>query len=163
VHVGQITEAREAETRLVELRDQADAAGERAIAAYIDIDRLVLSGKLAWVDGDADLAVALIEEAAELERTVEKHPVTPGALLPPYEALGDLLLDLGRPAEALAAYEASDAIWPGRLNTLLGAGRAALAIEAEETAEEHFARLLEIAGGSEREGLAEARAFLSQR
>ena len=37
---------------------------------------------------------------------VEKHPVSPGALLPPYEALGDLLLDLDRPAEALEAYQA---------------------------------------------------------
>ena len=161
LHVGRTAEAREAEARLIELRDQASAAGERAMAAYIEIDRLILSGKLAWVDGDAEGAITLIEEAAALERTVEKHPVTPGALLPPYEALGDLLLELGRPAEALAAYEASDAMWPGRLNTLLGAGRAALAIEEEQAAREHFARLLAIAGESERATLAEARVFMA--
>jgi tetratricopeptide (TPR) repeat protein len=160
VHTGDIAAARDAEARLIELRDQASAAGERAFAAYIDIDRSILSGKLAWVDGDIDGAVAMIEEAAALERTVEKHPVTPGALLPPYEALGDLLMEVGRYADALAAYEASDAMWPRRLNTLLGGGRAALAMAEEQAAREHFARLLDIAGASEREALAEVRAFM---
>jgi hypothetical protein len=38
--------------------------------------------------------------AADLERTVEKHIVTRGALLPAYEALGDLLMEQQRPREA---------------------------------------------------------------
>ena len=159
VHTGDIAEAQHAEAQLIELRDRANAAGERAFAAYIEIDRLILSGKLAQTEGDAERAVALIEEAAALEGTVEKHPITPGALLPPYEALGDLLLELGRNAEALAAFEASDARWPGRFNTLLGAGHAALAIDEEAAAQEHFSRLLEIAGESERPILAEVRAL----
>jgi len=46
-------------------------------------------------------------------------------LLAPYEAVGDLLMELDRPGEALEAYEASDAIWPERYNTLIGAARAA--------------------------------------
>ena len=41
------------------------------------------------------------------------------------EALGDLLMDLGRLDKALEAYENSNQIWPGRLNTLMGAALAA--------------------------------------
>src|SRR5262249_4291774 len=55
----------------------------------------------------------------------EKHPVTPGAVLPAREQLGDLLLELKRPAEALAAYEPSNERAPNRLNGLLGAAKAA--------------------------------------
>ena len=159
VHMGSLDEAREAEARMVELRDRASDAGERGFATFIEIDRLVLAGAIAQVDGDAEAAVALIEEATALEGSVEKHPITPGALLPPYEALGDLLLEMGRHAEALAAYEASDERWPGRYNTLLGAVRSAVGSDdavARRTAE----RLLEQAGASERATIEEVRAVM---
>jgi tetratricopeptide (TPR) repeat protein len=91
-----------------------------------------------------------LQSAAEIERSVEKHPVTPGALMPPNEALGDLLMELGRPEEALEAYQASDDIWPERYNTLLGAARAAREAGEEELAEQFFQRLLTIAGDSDR-------------
>lgn len=91
-----------------------------AISKYIEIDRLILAGWIARAQNQIEEAIELVRSAAELEGTVEKHPVSPGALLPPYEALGDLLLDLDRPAEALEAYQASDEVWPGRFNTLLG-------------------------------------------
>ena len=120
VHTGDLEAARDAEQRLAKLRDGAKADGAESMATYIEVDRRILAGRLAHARGDDEDAVALMESAAELEGTVEKHPVTPGALLPPYEALGDLLADLGRPADAREAYEASNAIWPGRRNTLEG-------------------------------------------
>ncbi|NBB76837.1 MAG: hypothetical protein GVY02_05605 [Bacteroidetes bacterium] len=95
------------------------------MAAYIQADRHVLSGRIAYADGEYEKAVSLIEKATEIELSVEKHPVTPGALLPANEALGDLLMDLDRPDKALRAYEKSNQIWPGRLNTLMGAALAA--------------------------------------
>jgi tetratricopeptide (TPR) repeat protein len=124
IHAGDVASAREAEQRLTVLRDGAKADGQQEMATYIEIDRLVLAGRIAHAQGDDEAALALTRSAAELEGTTEKHPVTPGALLPPYEALGDLLLALGRPAEALEAFQASDAIWPGRHHTRLGAARA---------------------------------------
>ncbi len=162
VQAGRTEAARKAETRLIDLRDQATAAGERAFAAYIDVDLHILRGWLAWVDGDAELAVAHMEHAAALEGTVEKHPITPGALVPPYEALGDLLSELGRYDEALAAYEASDARWPERFNTLLGAARAASAAGREHLAQDYLARLVENAGDSARPVLAEVRSALNR-
>ena len=100
--------------------------------------------------------------AAELEGTVEKHPVTPGALLPPYEALGDLLMAIDRPVEALEAYQRSDEIWPGRFNTLLGAARAANQADDDATARQYYGKLLAIAGDSKRAGVSEARRFLDE-
>ena len=125
-----------------------------------EIDRLILAGWIARAQNQIEEAIELVRSAAELEGTVEKHPVSPGALLPPYEALGDLLLDLDRPAEALEAYQASDEVWPGRFNTLLGAARAAAAAGNAAAAHGYYARLLELAGSSERPGLTEAHQYL---
>jgi len=88
------------------------------------VDRLILAGWMRHAQGEPEQAVARMEAAAQLEATVEKDPITPGALYPPYEALGDLKLALGRPDEALSAYESGEAIWPGRRNTERGMERA---------------------------------------
>jgi tetratricopeptide (TPR) repeat protein len=158
-HGGDLESARAAEARLVALRDKARAGGEQGFATYIEIDRLILAGWIAAQD-DPEGAVKLLRSSADLEGTVEKHPVTPGALLPPYEALGDLLLDLGRPGEALEAYRASSEVWPGRFNTLLGAARAAAAAGDETAASGYYRQLLELAGGSDRAAVSEARQFV---
>ena len=56
---------------------------------------------------------------------MEKHPVTPGAVLPARELLGDLLLAQRKPADALKAYEATLTHSPRRFNSVAGAMRAA--------------------------------------
>lgn len=163
VHTGDPATARQAERRMAELRDRARAAEEEAFATYIEVDRLILSGRVAQAEGDARSAVVRMREAAELEQTVEKNPVAPGALLPPNEALGDLLLEQERPREALRAYETSLEIWPNRYNSLLGAARAARASNEVEKAHEYYGQLLEVTEGAatSRPGVREARDFRS--
>ena len=73
---------------------------------------------------DSADAVRLAGEGARLEESVEKHPVTPGPLLPARELEGDLLMELGRPADALAEYRRTLAKEPGRYRALDGARRA---------------------------------------
>jgi len=158
---GDMATARESEARMAELRDRATEAGEQAFASYIEIDRLILSSALKQATGDMEGAVAALREAAELEGTVQKHPVTPGAVLPPYEALGDLLVELEKPAEALAAYESSLELWPSRYNSLLGAARAARDAGMSEKAADYYTRLLDVVGDSERSGVGEARRHVS--
>ncbi len=70
-------------------------------------------------------ALAMAAQAADNEETVEKHPVTPGPLIPARELLGDILMVHGKPAEALAAYEQTMKKEPNRLRTLAGAAAAA--------------------------------------
>ena len=158
VHGGDMELAREAEQQLKHLRYRARDAGEDGHADNIEVDRRILSGWIAHRDGRGEEAMDLMRAAAELEGAMEKDPITPGALAPPGEALGDLLMEMERPADALKAYRDSDAIWPGRFNTLLGAVRAAEAADEEQLAEEFRQRLLAIAGDSDREQLQPLRA-----
>ena len=160
-HTGDLPRAREAERRMAELRQQADAAGEKTFATYIESDRLILSGRIAQAEGERGTALARMREAAELEGTVEKNPITPGALLPAHEAMGDLLLEQHRPEEALEAYKQSLAVWPNRYRSLLGAARAAAAANQRREAEGHYKQLLAITEGADtdRPGVREARDY----
>ena len=90
--------------------------------------------------------------------------MTPGAVLPAREQLGDLLLELRRPAEALPEYEGALSALPNRFNGHYGAGRAAELAGKRETARAHYERLLAMAAGGDgsREELAVARAFLGK-
>ncbi len=160
--MGDAEEAERSDLRMGTLRNAAAAAGEQGFANYIEIDRLLLASWRAHVAGESQLALDLANEAVQLEGRTQKHPVTPGALWPAQEALGDLLLDLGRPREALSAYQGSLVTWPARFNSLLGAARAARAANLDEQAQQLYRELLEVssASGSRRPALEEAREFL---
>lgn len=162
-HTGDLAGARTAVARMEALRDQAQTAGERDFARYIENDRQILTGYVAWAEGDAEGAVARLRGAVEAERAVQKHPVTPGGFLPANEALGDLLMELSRPNDALAAYEASLRTAPRRYNTTLGAARAARAASDRSKAEKYYAELLGLIGdeAAGRPGIAEAREFVA--
>jgi hypothetical protein len=88
----------------------------------------------AWVRfaaGDTAGALALARAAADTEDVTEKHPVTPGELLPARELEADLHLAAGHHAAARTAYLATLAREPGRARSVFGAARAAeLAVTA---------------------------------
>jgi tetratricopeptide (TPR) repeat protein len=111
---------------------QAPPPGPYDWAGYVESQRLSAAGWIAHAKGRSDAAIDLLRQAAALEAKVGKHPVTPGSVLPARELLGDLLLELGRPREALAEYESSLVTTPNRLRSLEGAAKAAeLAGEAD--------------------------------
>ena len=91
----------------------------------VSIERQIAQAWLARALRHDDEAAQLLRAAADLDDATEKHPVTPGALLPAREQLGELLLEIGRPAEALTEYEASLKRAPLRLMGVQGAMRAA--------------------------------------
>lgn len=149
LHSGDIEAAQKAEQKLKGLRDSAIEQGEQSMAHSIEIDRLVLAGWIAHALGADEQAVDLMRSAAVLEKSQAQRGVTPGSLQPTYEALGDLLMVLNRPAKALEAYQASDELWPGRLNTLMGASLAAKMIGNDRMARTHFIQLLKNATSAE--------------
>ncbi|HJT99448.1 MAG TPA: hypothetical protein VJ696_14115, partial [Rhodanobacteraceae bacterium] len=63
--------------------------------------------------------------AADKEDAIEKRPVTPGPIVPAREQLGDLLLALDRPADALREYRSALTLAPGRRSALTGGADAA--------------------------------------
>lgn len=94
-------------------------------ATQVEIQRRAAAAWLAHAEGKNDEAVQLLRSAADVEDSTEKHPVTPGAILPAREMLGDLLLEMNQPVAALKEYETARQNSPGRFNSLYGAGRAA--------------------------------------
>jgi len=58
-------------------------------ATQVEIQQQTAMAWLAHAEGKNDEALRVMRGAADLEDTTEKHPVTPGALLPAREMLGD--------------------------------------------------------------------------
>jgi tetratricopeptide (TPR) repeat protein len=133
-------------------------------AAQVESMRLAAAAWVAFAEGRKDEALARARSAAELEAKAGKHPVTPGAVLPARELLGDMLLEMGRPAEALAEYEASLREAPGRFNSLYGAARAAEAAGKRERAAQMYGALLaQCVADSPRPELAQARRYVAEK
>ena len=130
-------------------------------AAQVEAMRLAAAAWLALAGGQKEEALALARKAADLDDRTGKHPVTPGSVLPPRELLGDLLLEMGRPADALPEYEASLRVAPNRFNGLFGAARAAELSGNKARARELYALLVaNCAGTSTRTEVDQARRFL---
>ena len=67
-------------------------------------------------------ALMRMREATTREDATEKSAVTPGPLAPARELLGDMLIDLNRPAEATAEYRATLKKDPNRRHDLRRVG-----------------------------------------
>ncbi|HKP31934.1 MAG TPA: tetratricopeptide repeat protein [Chitinophagaceae bacterium] len=63
-------------------------------------------------------ALKLMTEAADMEDGMEKHPVTPGEIIPARELLAEMYLQMGKPADARAAFDATLKTHPNRRNAL---------------------------------------------
>lgn len=133
----------DAET-LADLRDELDERGDGYWSVVVGAQALAAESWIAHAEGRKDDALRLAREAAELEETVEKHPVTPGPLLPARELLGDLLMEMDRPREAMEAYDATLEREPNRARALFGAARAAELAGEESVARKRYGELLEL-------------------
>ena len=145
-HVGRPAVARAATDSLTAIHMRLQASGEPYWAEQVAIQRL---GALAWLalaEDSASAALALMREAASREDATEKSAVTPGPLAPARELLGDLLMTLGHPAEALAEYRRTLAKEPRRLHALDGARRAALGSGDRAAAARYAVDLRALAG-----------------
>ena len=161
---GNLVQARDDQARLATLRDGLLAAKVGYWADQVDIQRLLVAGWLARAEGRNDNALQLIRAAADREDATEKHPVTPGSIVPAREVLGELLLDLGRPAEALREFEASQQREPNRLRGYYGVARAAELSGDAAKAKAQYGQLVTLAAqaDSERPEVTQAKAFLAK-
>ena len=159
---GNTASARTEIGRLEKLRDSLRDAKNAYWSGQVEILRLEAAAWLARAEKKDSEALELMRSAAALEDTTDKHPVTPGPILPAREQLGDLLLELGKPAEALAEYRADLASSPNRLNGLYGAARASRLSGDAAAAKGYYEKVVSLCGKADgaKEQLAEARAFL---
>jgi tetratricopeptide (TPR) repeat protein len=155
---GESATANAASARLISLDSSMQQAGEQISARNIRILRAELDAWRMYAAKRPDSAIALLRAAADLEATTPKHPVTPAPTIPANEWAGDLLMELNRPAEALAAYRRSLDLYPKRFNSLAGAIRAATAVRQDALARQYAQELLSVAHpASRREIIAVAR------
>ena len=140
-----------------------DAKGDYDWAKQVGIECQVASAWLAHAEGHEDDALRLMRAAADLDDATEKHPVTPGAILPAREQLGELLLELKQPTAALQEFETSLVQAPNRFNGIYGAARAARLASDQKKARIYFAKLMTLShqADSIRPEITEAKAFLA--
>ena len=153
---------------MARLESLRDALKQMKLAYWVEqaeIQRIAVSAWVARAEGRPDEALRLLREAADREDATEKHPVTPGPIIPAREQLGELLLELGRPGPALAAFEATQKVEPGRFHGLAGAGRAAELSGETAKARTYYAQLVALGqkADAERPELSHAKAFLERK
>ena len=147
--------------RLVVLDSSMQAAGELLFAKNIRILRLELDAWRAYAAGENNVAVSTMREAAELEATTPKHPVTPAPTIPANEWAGDLYMLLNRPALALIEYERALELYPRRFNSIAGAARAARGARKMALSRRYYELLIAVSGrSSTRPAVVEARNVL---
>ncbi len=165
VRSGQLDMARSEIQQLEELNRKISAAYTVSYwVSQAETQLLAARGWLKLKEGDAETALALMRRATELETQADKEAVTPGEMLPAGELLGDMLAELKRPADALAAFEAVLVSSPNRLNSLYGAARSAETAGDIRKATQYYGdltKLVEAADPGVR-GLQDAKAFLAR-
>jgi hypothetical protein len=162
---GNGAEARDEVTKLKTIENALVVpAGTYDWRKQVSIERQVADAWATYAEGKEDDALRLMRAAADLDDVTEKHPVTPGAVLPAREQLGELLIELNQPTAALTEFEASLKRAPKRLRGLYGAAHAAKLAGNAAMAKTYFAELAEVTKASDgsRSEVKEARTATAQ-
>ncbi len=136
-------------TRLRELRETMLKNKTPYWPQQTEIQITAVAAWIALAENNGDEALRFMRAAVELEGSTDKHPVTPGPLTPTREQLADMLLALGKPAEALIEYEQVHATEPNRLRAIYGAARAAEANGDQEKSRNYDRQLLKLTAKSD--------------
>jgi tetratricopeptide (TPR) repeat protein len=142
--LGQGAPANESATALRQIRERLLKGGENYWARQVEIQEVAVGAWAALATGKKEDALRQMKSAAELEDGTEKSAVTPGPLAPARELLGEMLLEMNEPAQALAEFEATLKKEPGRFRALYGAAHAAQLSGSRDASQRYFRELLKI-------------------
>jgi tetratricopeptide (TPR) repeat protein len=164
-HTGKTEAARTEVLKLASLRDTLTQIKDTYWSDQVEIQRESAEAWITLMEGKSEDALRQMRSAAEHEDNTDKHNVTPGVILPAREMLGEMLLELKQPAEALVAFESTLRTAPNRFNSLSGAARAAKLAGNDEKAKTYSSKLLSICehADGDRPELEQARALLAER
>jgi tetratricopeptide (TPR) repeat protein len=124
------------------------------------IDHGVMLAWVAFAEGNTPEALRQMRASADLQDKVGQGEVD----VPAREMLGDMLLESGKPREALAEYKQALKLSPNRFNGLYSAGRAAEATGNTGEARSYYAALLKATDNgshSTRPEIAHAKTFVA--
>jgi tetratricopeptide (TPR) repeat protein len=152
---GNIAEANKALAQLQVIHDDV-AKRNPTFARGIDFERREAEAWIDHAEGKSEAAIKLLRDATEDENGV----LEASEGIPAREMLGDMLLEIGRPEQALTEYEASLKQNPNRFDSLYGAARAAELNGKSDKANIYYAQLVKACTGSKSDrpelGLAKA-------
>jgi tetratricopeptide (TPR) repeat protein len=155
---GKIDQARAELATIVELQ----AAASKALLPYwreeLQVHVDAVSSWISLAEDDTESALGLAAAAADREDAVDKHPVTPGEVLPARELYADMLYQTSDYDKALENYQVVLASSPNRLNALLGVAHSAERLGDDALAANYYALARNQAkhGNPQRTGLTEA-------
>ncbi len=153
------------------LRDLAALSKARGVTEtkQLEIMALEATGMALLARGDRNKAVEALEEAAKIEESMDPPSGPPGEqetdppIKPAHELLGEVLVEIGRPADAARQFSIGLGRTPNRPRLLLGSAQSAVKTNDSVTARLRYQQLVDLPGGGpDRPGLAEARAHLAQ-
>jgi hypothetical protein len=129
---------------LKSLADKAAAIKDAYWAGQLGIQQQVANAWIAFAEGRKVEAVDLLRKAADAEDATDKSAISPGPLVPARELLGEMLLEMERPAEALRELETTLKKEPNRFRATYLAAKAASFSGKADVARQHFAHLADI-------------------
>jgi hypothetical protein len=161
--LGHVDAAKSEIARLISLRDQLRAAKDVYWGEQVDIQQQVAAAWVLEAQGQRADALNAMRVAADAEDGTEKHPVTPGVGKPARELYGVMLLQNGRPNDALIAFETTLKTLPNRLGAMEGAAIAAEKSDDVKKAKVYYGQIVAMADHPDksRTELADARRYIA--
>ena len=164
-HTGDVEAAQKDLRQLAAIREILTQENNKYWADQVDIQREIATAWITLAEGKREQALQQMRSAADHEDSTDKHNVTPGVILPARELLGEMLLELNQPAQAIVEFEATLRAAPNRFNAVAGAARAAKLSGDDAKAKAYYAKLLSMCehADGDRPDLQEGRSLLAQK
>jgi len=158
---GNVADARKDVAEIEATRSALLKRKKTSFADAVEQDRQEAAAWVAHAEGNNDEAIKTLRAIAEKEEAEGDEPLA----IPAREMLADMMLDMKRPDQALAEYEADLKFNPNRFNGLYGAARAAEMAGKSDKSHTYYARLVKVCDGSnsDRPELGRAKALLAQK
>jgi hypothetical protein len=158
---GDAAAAKAAADRIVALSNEPDQ--HPFVKQIIRLQAKEAEAIAAQVAGDAEGAIAKMNEAIAVEDSIYALSQPPYPIIPAHELYGTMLLEMKRPADAMRHFTTTLKRTPGRPNAIYGIARAAEALGDKQTAIMRYTEFLELwkNADKDRPEIAIARRFLS--
>jgi tetratricopeptide (TPR) repeat protein len=158
---GNVADARKDLAEIETIHTSLLKQKRKSFADAVEQDRQEAAAWIAHAEGNNDDAITTLRTIAEKEEAEGDEPLA----IPAREMLADMMLEMNRPEQALAEYEADLKFNPNRFNGLYGAARAAELAGKSDKSNQYYARLVKVCQGSnsDRPELSRAKALLAQK
>jgi tetratricopeptide (TPR) repeat protein len=163
--LGLAQPALESAAELQQIHDRLARIGESYWARQVEIQQSAVSAWAVLARGKNSDARMRMIAAANMEDETEKSAITPGPLAPARELLGEMLLQLNEPEQALEQFELTLKKEPGRFRALYGAAHAAELSRNRDASKKYYRELLRVAARADDPGrpeLGESRRAISR-